>query len=212
MPRQNADRRVVRTKAAIRKALLDLIAEKGFEALTVRDITTRADINRGTFYLHYQDKYDLLQQTEAQVIADLEQLTEQPGAFNVPDPTNLSEPVPFLLDLFEYLQTNAALMAAVLGLRGAQAFQAYIRQSIQNDFLKKRGVYALVRLERLTVPLEYLVSYVAAAHFGVFQTWLQGGCRESPHEMALILTRLSVTGTVAAGGIGHLDGSRVRSC
>jgi len=52
------DRRIARTKAAIREALVALIEEKGFDALTVKDIATRANINRGTFYLHYKDKFD----------------------------------------------------------------------------------------------------------------------------------------------------------
>ncbi|EEL70861.1 hypothetical protein IGA_00005 [Bacillus cereus HuA3-9] len=53
------DLRVARTKEAIRDALTELINEKGFDSITVKDITARANINRGTFYLHYRDKYDL---------------------------------------------------------------------------------------------------------------------------------------------------------
>ena len=56
----NKDLRVIRTKESIQDALVELIEEKGFEAITVKDITTRAKINRGTFYSHYQDKYDLI--------------------------------------------------------------------------------------------------------------------------------------------------------
>ncbi len=56
----NLDLRVVRTKTAIRNAFVELIEEKGFDAITVKDITTKANINRGTFYAHYQDKFDLM--------------------------------------------------------------------------------------------------------------------------------------------------------
>ena len=61
------DRRITRTKLAIRTALVALIEEKGFDVLTVKDITTLANINRGTFYLHYQDKFDLLKQIEVEI-------------------------------------------------------------------------------------------------------------------------------------------------
>lgn len=54
-----ADLRVKRTQKAIKQALLELIEEKGFERITVKDITDRAEISRNTFYLHYEDKYDL---------------------------------------------------------------------------------------------------------------------------------------------------------
>lgn len=63
----SVDRRIIRTKEAIRDALITLIEEKGFDAVSVINITSRADINRGTFYLHYRDKYDLLEQIEAGV-------------------------------------------------------------------------------------------------------------------------------------------------
>ncbi|WMT38879.1 helix-turn-helix domain-containing protein [Paenibacillus sp. D2_2] len=71
MMESSRDKRVMRTKAVIREALTQLIEEKGFEALTVKDITTRAEINRGTFYLHYRDKYDLLEQSEQELIQGL---------------------------------------------------------------------------------------------------------------------------------------------
>lgn len=54
------DPRVVRTRQQLREALVSLIEEKGFDALTVQDITDRAELNRATFYLHYQDKQELL--------------------------------------------------------------------------------------------------------------------------------------------------------
>jgi hypothetical protein len=54
------DRRVLRTRAALRQALMELIREKGYEALTVEEITQHANLGRATFYLHYRDKDDLL--------------------------------------------------------------------------------------------------------------------------------------------------------
>lgn len=54
------DRRIVRTKKDIKETFISLLEEKGFEKISVSDLTEHANINRGTFYLHYQDKYDLL--------------------------------------------------------------------------------------------------------------------------------------------------------
>ncbi len=51
-PEKPMDRRIARTKTAIREALVALIEEKGFDAILVSDIAERANINRGTFYLH----------------------------------------------------------------------------------------------------------------------------------------------------------------
>lgn len=54
------DRRVQKTQTAIKSAILELMAEKDFEDITIRDIADKANVNRGTIYLHYVNKYDLL--------------------------------------------------------------------------------------------------------------------------------------------------------
>ncbi|GAJ16341.1 unnamed protein product, partial [marine sediment metagenome] len=64
----NMDLRVIRTKNSIRNALVELIEEKGFETITVKDITTKAKINRGTFYAHYQDKFDLMTKCQEEIM------------------------------------------------------------------------------------------------------------------------------------------------
>src|SRR5579862_8584332 len=56
------DLRVRRTRKLLQQAFIELTVEKGFAALTVSDITERAMVNRSTFYRHYLDKYDLLEQ------------------------------------------------------------------------------------------------------------------------------------------------------
>lgn len=65
-PGEGLDPRVRRTRASIQQAFLELLAEKGFQAITVKDITQRAEINRATFYAHFPDKYALLEATIAQ--------------------------------------------------------------------------------------------------------------------------------------------------
>lgn len=56
------DRRIQKTQDAIFEAFVGLMAEKNFEQITINGIVDRANVNRGTIYLHYQDKYDLLDQ------------------------------------------------------------------------------------------------------------------------------------------------------
>ena len=59
-PEEKTDLRIRRTKKSIRDAFFELIDENGFDSVTVKDITDRALISRNTFYLHYEDKFDLL--------------------------------------------------------------------------------------------------------------------------------------------------------
>lgn len=59
-PEEKLDPRVKRTRSLILQAFSDLLAEKGFESITVQDVTERAQVNRATFYAHFADKYALL--------------------------------------------------------------------------------------------------------------------------------------------------------
>jgi AcrR family transcriptional regulator len=60
MAEKKMDRRIQRTRQLLQDALLALILEKGFEAVTVQDVIDRANVGRSTFYAHFQDKEDLL--------------------------------------------------------------------------------------------------------------------------------------------------------
>ncbi len=75
-PQEKLDPRVKRTRRLIQQAFEELLAEKGFNALTVQDITERAEVNRATFYAHYSDKYALLEETIRETFrAELEKRT-----------------------------------------------------------------------------------------------------------------------------------------
>ena len=54
------DRRVLKSQQSMKKAVIELMTEKNFDDITIQDIADRANVNRGTIYLHYQDKFDLL--------------------------------------------------------------------------------------------------------------------------------------------------------
>jgi AcrR family transcriptional regulator len=193
------DRRIIRTRLVIRAALAELIEEKGFDGLTVKDITTRANINRGTFYLHYQDKLDLLKQTEAEVAEDIEKLLLKADLLHDTDFNSMNKPLPVLVIVFDYLKENAPLMRAIFGLQGGAEFQGLIRKIMEKSL--KIGFLVGMKTENFLVPGDYLISYVISAHFGVVYTWLQKGCPESPKEMALILSRLSFDGPVRSTGV-----------
>lgn len=59
-PPKGTDRRVQRTHQLLRQAAIETMKKKGFLAMTIQDIADLANVNRGTFYAHYPDKYALL--------------------------------------------------------------------------------------------------------------------------------------------------------
>ena len=203
MRESNTDLRVIRTKESIRDALVELIDEKGFEAITVKDITTRAKINRGTFYAHYQDKFDLMTKCEEEIMLEMSRIAKQnfPGviaALETNSPT--VTPFPFAVSIFEYLNENSGFMKAVLGPKGDLSFQTRLKDFIWKTMFGNNPD-ALFKEENLLVPGQYLASYVASAHIGVIQQWLDSGRKESPQEMARILSTITVNGPFFAAGL-----------
>jgi AcrR family transcriptional regulator len=197
---QPVDRRITRTKLAIQNALVTLIKEKGFDALTVSDIVFQANINRGTFYLHYKDKFDLLEQTETEIIKDLQHIFLRANSLDTVDSNTANQLQGLIITLFEYVKENADLIHAILGLQGDYSFITRIRSMVEQNL--KLGALSGLNADNFLVPREYLISYVLHANLGVLQAWLVGGCKESPQEMALVLFRLSFDGPMRSAGFG----------
>src|SRR5688572_3412972 len=73
MPQNDLDRRVQKTRKLLQDALIELVAEKGYEAVTIREILDKANVGRSTFYAHFQDKDQLLHS----ILDHLDELFEQ---------------------------------------------------------------------------------------------------------------------------------------
>ncbi|WP_242637725.1 MULTISPECIES: TetR/AcrR family transcriptional regulator [Bacillaceae] len=193
------DKRVMRTKRLIRDALTVLMEEKGFEGVTVRNLTEKAKINRGTFYLHYRDKYDLLEQSEEEILQGIEKLIKKFDPIEAIAFTSQSEPVPVILKLFEYFQDNSSFMKVILGPKGNAAFQVKLKELIKKMFLQK--IAENLKREDILVPLEFFIAYVSSAHLGVVQQWLESNMEKTPREMTIILTSMTLLGPGFVAGM-----------
>jgi len=199
MSDQSVDKRVLRTKRMIRDALTELIREKGFEGITVRDLTAKANINRGTFYLHYHDKYDLLEQSEAELIQGIQSFAKKLDPITAFNHHLKNEPLPFVVQLFKYLEEHADFIKVVLGPKGDPAFQVKLKEVMRENMLEK--LVKQLEAEKMLVPVEYFTSFFISAYLGVIQKWLESGMRQSPEEMALILSKMVFLGIHDLTGI-----------
>ncbi|RYD02126.1 hypothetical protein N752_27125 [Desulforamulus aquiferis] len=110
----------------IRSALAELMEEKGFDGITVNELTVKADINRGTFYLHYRDKQDLLEKCEDEIITEINEIIKAALQLRPEEVVKLRhhfEPFPFVIKLFEYILENSPFIKVILGPKGNPSFK-----------------------------------------------------------------------------------------
>lgn len=185
------DRRIVRSRAALRQALIDSMEECGFEAVTVNDLCARADVTRGTFYNHFKDKEALLASMENEVMAGLAGFQERMASLSIADVMGYlmsDKPLPFLVDLFDYLRSQGAFLHAVMGPGGDIRFAPRLRDSVCTCLVES---ILHERYRKNPTPfVGYYVSFYASAYLGIISRWIDQGMVESSQEMARIAVRL----------------------
>jgi AcrR family transcriptional regulator len=196
MSELNTDWRIIRTKRVIKIAFSELIEEKGFEGVKIKDLLTKANITRGTFYSHYDDKFDLLEQCQDEVLLKTQEITKD---IQITDLINFDlkkEPLPFLVNLYDYFKKNAPFMRAILGPKGDTAFQKKLTDLIEFNFLEKITM-EMSKAEQLLVTKDVYLAFMRSAHLGVIQHWLNTGMKQSPREIALIISAVTLMGPIS---------------
>lgn len=196
---EKQDRRIVRTKKEIKQAFISLLEEKSFDSITVRDLTERANINRGTFYLHYLDKFDLLEKCEKEVFSRILTIFNAAAVIDILQGENMTTRLPFFVHIFEYLQEEAAFMKVILGPNGDPSFQEKVRQVFIKNM--EDNILTEFNSNSLEVPIDLFTTYVSSAHLGVIQYWLNTGMKQSPKEITEILFNILMNGPVKASGL-----------
>jgi len=188
------DLRIIRTDRRIRETFLQLIDEVGFDAVTIKLLTDRAEVNRGTFYHHYADKYELLERMTNEIFEKIEATFEREIPFvliNKTEDSPYRRIIPFLIFLYE----NRTLMRILLSPTSDGMFRKRVRDYMQQILfsgLHEQG-------ERL-VPEDYLIAYLSAAHLGVIESWLSHPNETTPEEIARIIFTISMEGPFRAAG------------
>lgn len=185
------DRRIVKSKKALRSALISLMETKGFEAITVNDLCSAADLNRGTFYNHFSDKEDLLATLEDEVMDDISRIQSEMGTLAVRDVMAYcvaKKPLPFLITLFDYWREQGDFFHAVLGPGGDSRFGSRLRDSVCTNLIQ--GVLHEKYRNDPDPFVGYYLSFYASAYLGVITRWIETGMKEDSEQMARIAMRL----------------------
>ena len=164
-----ADRRISKTRKALKEALTDLILEKGYEKVTVQDVIDRADVGRSTFYAHFEDKDDLLMA----ILADLEMPELDPSSWQPEDPA-----FGWTLALFRHFGSVKRLFKAVATSSLAR------RQTTQRlEDLVRAELSRLKTARRLDECwLEVVVRFLVGTFIGFMDWWMRDENEHLPAE------------------------------
>ena len=159
---KSPDRRVARTREALQSAFHAVASEKGFVAMSVQDIAERANVNRGTFYAHYADKYALydtiVREEFRQLLAALPPVAEW-------DRTTLRRLIRSVLEYVEHRHRNCRL-TEILGPLTEQATRGELTEVLMAWLHSRQRAGAIWR-----VPPETIVQVFVGAIFGAALQW-----------------------------------------
>ena len=128
---ETIDRRIRKTRRLLRECLTALLKEKKVQDITVREIADMADINRGTFYLHYKDVFDLMEQIENGLLKELEDMLNHHQAQDL-----LSRPSLIFAELYPLVQDNADIVSILIGENGDLNFVNRLKHIVREKCLK----------------------------------------------------------------------------
>jgi len=203
------DRRIQRTRLALRSALLELIKEKGFDSVSVEEITARANLGRATFYLHYKDKEDLLLDEFREMASNRVQvLSEIPISIWKSNRDNLelsdgrASVMPLLL-VFEHAAQNAELYRILLKGDSSQRIAGQIRQIIADSInaIIQTRIQSDPPPAPAEVPVDLLAAYFSGALMGSLNWWLEQESSPEPEEMARMFQHLFFPGVMKVWGL-----------
>lgn len=182
---KKTDLRVVKTQKLIKEAFISLIGKKGFKAITIQDIAEEALINRATFYLHYQDKYDLLEQISNNYLTELMDAIDITSHLKRGE-INVSRLKTTLSKVLENIEQNRDFYQVMLGPNGIPNFTDRV-ESLLSDKFKTAFTSIYGDLNQLEVPADFFLSFISSAYIGVIKWWLHSG---SEYSIDFILEHL----------------------
>lgn len=180
-PLSRHQRRRLRTRQQLQTALLELILEKGFESVSIQDITDRADLARATFYLHARDRHELLWS----VIEDLIHATEEELLRNFTGDIPPRAEYYGYRNIFEHIERNRDVYRVVLSGKGSTEMTQRVHQYMVEETLRDIGRYNVYA--DLRQPAEITARIVVGSVLSLATWWLETQNEFSATQIAAML-------------------------
>jgi AcrR family transcriptional regulator len=176
------DRRVQRTRKLLQGALIDLIKERGYDNVTIQDITDRANVGRTTFYLHYQSKEDLLLDHHAAMSSHFSVgiISREALMGDVP--------LPEMIEFLKLMAENRRMYHTIRAAKEADLLMRGVRDQIVANL--ENSLNTVFPDIKPNLPMDILVEYIIGAQLSLMNWWMGTRNDYEPEQIALMLHRL----------------------
>jgi AcrR family transcriptional regulator len=182
----NKDRRVRKTKDVLKKSLIKLMKDKSINSITVKELCEKADINRGTFYLHYKDVFHMLEEIEKELFKEFQEMILSHEI----SPDNI-ETKPILKDIFTFIAQNSDFCMVVLCERGDMVF---VKRIVSIIYDKGYSDWSSIFKKNDKDLFDKYYSFILYGAIGLIDYWLKNGLKESPEYMAILTENIILNG------------------
>ncbi|WP_445450890.1 TetR/AcrR family transcriptional regulator [Enterococcus faecalis] len=179
--KQKKDILFYRTKERIITAITELLKVKSFDQVTVKDICKKATISRSGFYLHYMNKYDLVEKYQLELITNINQLIEENSKENLSMEKTL-------IKLLYFLKDEGQLLGLLISKKESVEIQNQVKKVLQQNALKNVIPHISFPLEN-EIEKHYLVIFFSNAMLGTLQEWINTEQKEDHEELVQILNK-----------------------
>lgn len=192
----NSDRRVRKTKAILRKNLITLMKEKSINSITVKELCEKADINRGTFYLHYKDVFHMLEEIEKELFEEF-----QHKLFSHEISPNKADTKPILQEIYTFIAQNSDFCMVSLCERGDMVF---VKKIVSLIYEKGYSDWSSIFKTKDKDIFDKYYSFILYGAIGLIDHWLKNGLKESPEYMAVLTENIILNGLKSVNSINLL--------
>lgn len=190
MQNEKVDRRVKRTRQFLKDALISLIKEKKFDSVSVTDIVRHSNINRSTFYAHYQDKEELMACIIDELVHGMIQSMYGPSVINPAIAFQQELPATITEELFTYVEIHAVYFQSIMNSHHDPQLIQRLSDSFYKTFLNEIEQHYSGE-QHPSVNKGFFISYFTSAIIGFIYHWLiNTNMKYSPRYTAKELAKL----------------------
>lgn len=181
-------KRNTETKQQIKTSFTKLLKEKGMDSLTISDIARDATINRGTFYLHYLDKYDLMEKLENDVIEELTRILLSDNPNEIDDPIEII-PYNAIFNALYYVKSDFEFIEALTGTGGDPMFVEKFKRILEKLIQIQIEKTDKLNFSMKGLPEDYAREILLSSATAIVLLWIKKGALESPEQIAEMLSK-----------------------